>query len=145
MPSDDLTGPHRFELPETLGDTRPRGAVAFVVREDLRADLGHASTVEARRAGRAVVFAAVTTDFDETIAALTLDEKAALAAGIDLWHTPGVERLGVPPIKVTDGPNGARGERWGGAPSMCFPCGTALGATWDPALVREVGECLGDE
>jgi beta-glucosidase len=87
----------------------------------------------------------VTTDFDDIIAALTLDEKAALAAGTDLWHTPGVERLGIAPIKVTDGPNGARGERWGGAASMCFPCGTALGATWDPALVHEVGACLGDE
>src|SRR5690242_16608010 len=76
---------------------------------------------------------------------LTIEEKAALVAGTDLWHTPGVERLGIAPLKVTDGPNGARGERWTGGGSLCVPCGTALGATWDPALVRAVGECLGDE
>jgi beta-glucosidase len=84
-------------------------------------------------------------DADDLIKQLTLAEKASLTAGTDLWHTPGVERLGIMPLKVTDGPNGARGARWGAGGSMCFPCGTALGATWDVDLVREVGECLGDE
>jgi beta-glucosidase len=87
----------------------------------------------------------VTQDIDELVAQLTLAEKASLTAGYDLWHTPGVERLGIPPLKVSDGPNGARGARWGAGGSMCFPCGTALGATWDVDLVHEVGQCLGDE
>ena len=39
--------------------------------------------------------------------ALTLEEKASLLAGASLWHTVPVERLGIPAIKVTDGPNGA--------------------------------------
>jgi beta-glucosidase len=82
---------------------------------------------------------------DKLVAELTLDEKAALAAGIDLWHGPGVERLGIPPLKVTDGPSGARGKQWSGQPSANFPCGTALGATWNPALIREVGVRLGIE
>jgi beta-glucosidase len=82
---------------------------------------------------------------DKLIVELTLDEKAALVAGIDLWHGPGVERLGIPPLKVTDGPSGARGEQWSGRPSANFPCGTALGATWNPDLVREVGARLGIE
>ena len=76
---------------------------------------------------------------DKLVAELTLDEKAALAAGVDLWHGPGVDRLGVPPLKVTDGPSGARGEQWSGRPSANFPCGTALGATWNTELVHEVG------
>ena len=82
---------------------------------------------------------------DKLIADLTLDEKAALAAGVDLWHGPGAERLGVPALKVTDGPSGARGEQWSGRPSANFPCGTALGATWNVDLVREVGTRLGVE
>jgi beta-glucosidase len=82
---------------------------------------------------------------EKLLVELTLDEKAALAAGIDLWHGPGVERLGIPPLKVTDGPSGARGEQWSGRPSVNFPCGTALGATWNPALVQEVGVRLGVE
>ncbi|HET9730865.1 MAG TPA: glycoside hydrolase family 3 N-terminal domain-containing protein, partial [Acidimicrobiia bacterium] len=76
---------------------------------------------------------------------LTLDEKAALAAGVDLWHGPGVPRLGIPALKVTDGPSGARGEQWSGRPSANMPCGTALGATWNTALVRAVGKRLGVE
>ena len=82
---------------------------------------------------------------EKLVSELTLDEKAALAAGVDLWHGPGVDRLGVPPLKVTDGPSGARGEQWSGRPSANFPCGTALGATWNTELVHEVGKRLGVE
>ena len=63
-----------------------------------------------------------------------------LTAGSDLWHTPGVERLGIPALKVTDGPNGARGSRWGAGGSMCFPCGTALGKTLSEAYERALSE-----
>ncbi len=82
---------------------------------------------------------------DALIGDLTLDEKAAMAAGVDLWHTAGVPRLGVPALKVTDGPAGARGERWTGRASASFPCGTALGATWNPELVHVVGQRIGGE
>jgi beta-glucosidase len=89
--------------------------------------------------------AVVSERVEKLIDDLTLDEKAALVAGIDLWHGPGVDRLGIPPLKVTDGPSGARGEQWSGRPSANFPCGTALGATWNTGLVNEVGKRLGVE
>ena len=83
---------------------------------------------------------------DELVGQLTLEEKVALVAGSDTWHTPGVERLGIPPLKVSDGPVGARGEHFGAGPrSACFPCGTALAATWDTDLVERIGQALGDE
>src|SRR3982750_1954712 len=82
---------------------------------------------------------------EKMVTELAPDEKAWLVAGVDMWHGPGGERLGIPPLKVTDGPSGARGEQWSGRPSANFPCGTALGATWNPALVREVGTRLGIE
>ncbi len=83
----------------------------------------------------------------DLLAALTLDEKAALTAGRGIWHMNGVARLGIPDIKVTDGPNGARGEGVFGLlnSAACFPCGTALGATWNPALVERIGVALGEE
>ncbi len=87
-------------------------------------------------------------DIEQLIAGLTLDEKAALTAGFDLWNIPGVERLGIPQVRVTDGPNGARGSALLGAGSVtaaCVPCGAALGATWDPSLVEEVGALIGRE
>lgn len=78
---------------------------------------------------------------------LTLEEKVSLVAGADMWSTPGVARLGIPPLVVCDGPSGARGPAVPGAapPSTCFPCGSALGASFDPALVRRVGEALAQE
>jgi beta-glucosidase len=81
------------------------------------------------------------------LADLSLEEKAALTAGSDVWTVPGIATLGVPPLRMTDGPNGARGtDMFGGsARSMCVPCGTALAATFDPDLVERVGALLGRE
>jgi beta-glucosidase len=88
----------------------------------------------------------VTATVDGIVAALTVEEKVSLMAGADWWHTPAVERVGVPRLKVTDGPVGARGaENASGPPSACFPCGTALAATWDVDLVHRVGVELGRE
>ena len=85
------------------------------------------------------------TDIAKLVAELTLDEKAALTAGVDLWSTASVPRVGIPSIQLTDGPNGARGSRPGpaGPTATCVPCGSALGATWDPDLVERVGALVG--
>lgn len=76
---------------------------------------------------------------------LTLEEQAALTAGRDFWHTVPLKNAAIPSLRVTDGPSGARGDRWAAATSACVPCGTALAATWDRALVRRVGRLLADE
>src|SRR5687767_13178611 len=81
---------------------------------------------------------------DDLLEGLTLEEKVSLLAGEDWWHTAKVRDI--PQLKVTDGPIGARGAQYmGGPPSVCFPCGTALGATWDVDLIHRVGQALGDE
>lgn len=88
----------------------------------------------------------MTNRIESLLAQLTDDEKIALLGGADAWHTVAIPRLGIPAIKVTDGPNGARGASRTGVPtSACFPVGVALGATWNPDLVREVGEALAAE
>jgi beta-glucosidase len=82
------------------------------------------------------------------MAELSVDEKASLTAGQDLWTIPAVARVGIPVVGVTDGPNGARGRTLPGPeakPTACVPCGSALGATWDPELVERVGALLGQE
>lgn len=77
---------------------------------------------------------------------LTLEEKVALLAGADMWTTVPVERVGIPKMKVSDGPNGARGNDMGGdVTAACFPVGIALGATWNTELIQEIGEALADE
>src|SRR5262245_61097357 len=93
--------------------------------------------------------AAVARDVDALVASLTLDEKAALLAGADLWSTVAVERVGIAKVFVTDGPNGARGPALPGTDaattSWCAPCGSALGATWNVDLVERVGRTIGGE
>lgn len=83
---------------------------------------------------------------DETLAALTLEEKIALLAGQDVWSTVPIERVGIPSIRLSDGPNGVRGfDDQHGVTSMSYPVGAAMGATFDPELVRQVGAALGEE
>ena len=84
---------------------------------------------------------------EKVLADLTLEEKVDLMTGRDLWSVRPVERLGLPALKVSDGPAGARGTGLlgTGIPALCIPCGTALGATWNPSLVRELGGVLAAE
>lgn len=61
---------------------------------------------------------------DDVLSQLTVDEKIALISGSDPWHTYPVPRLGIPRIRLTDGPNGVRGTKFfNGVPAACFPCG----------------------
>jgi beta-glucosidase len=83
---------------------------------------------------------------EDLVQKMTLDEKISLLAGRDMWHTVPIERLGVPAIRVTDGPNGVRGSSGNSSPtSACFPCGSALAATWNTHLIECIGEALADE
>src|ERR1019366_2606753 len=78
---------------------------------------------------------------DESLLALTVEQKAALCLGSDFWHTAPVEAVGVEPIMVSDGPHGLRDS----VPATCFPTASALGSSWDPDLARAVGAALGVE
>ncbi|TQN64686.1 putative beta-glucosidase I [Colletotrichum shisoi] len=83
-------------------------------------------------------------DVEALIEQLTLEEKVSLTAG--WWHTATIERLGIKPIRLSDGPNGVRGTRFfDSTPSACLPCGTAIGATFDVDLVHRLGQLLADE
>jgi beta-glucosidase len=81
---------------------------------------------------------------------LTVAEQAALTSGRDAWHTTPVESAGLPAITVTDGPHGVRlqadpAQMLKGQPATCFPPAVATASTWDPDLLRRMGEALGDE
>ena len=86
-------------------------------------------------------------DLEELLRQMTLQEKVSMLAGSDSWHTVSIERLGIPAVKVTDGPNGARGggDFTSGVKAACFPASIALASTWNPALVERVGQALGQE
>jgi beta-glucosidase len=77
---------------------------------------------------------------------LTLEQKVRVLSGRSFQETAGLEEFGIGSLKVIDGPFGARGADYSlSSPAAHFPCGPALGATFDPALLREVGAAIGEE
>ncbi len=86
-------------------------------------------------------------DVEAALAALSLRDKCFLVAGRTNWRTHAYPEAGVPELKMSDGPNGVRGEGHGnsGTPGVVVPSGITLGATWDAALVGEIGDLLGTE
>ncbi|MBG7603869.1 MAG: glycoside hydrolase family 3 protein, partial [Actinobacteria bacterium] len=86
-------------------------------------------------------------DIDSALNALTLDEKCLLLSGKTTWRTQAFPDAGIAQIKMSDGPNGVRGEGHGGSgtPGVVVPSGITLGATWDPELMEQIGSLLGTE
>ncbi len=73
---------------------------------------------------------------DELVDSLTLAEQVSLLAGRNIWETEAIARVGIPSIRVSDGPVGARGTDFNGPASVNTPCGTSLAATFDPDAGR---------
>jgi beta-glucosidase len=88
-------------------------------------------------------------DIKEIISQMTLEEKASLCSGLDMWHTKPIERLGIPSIMMTDGPHGLRKQAGPGPfdsiPATCFPTASCLACSWDRSLIEKVGRAIGEE
>ncbi|WP_330329279.1 glycoside hydrolase family 3 C-terminal domain-containing protein [Streptomyces sp. NBC_00536] len=85
---------------------------------------------------------------DALLERLTLDEKTALLHGAvdpaplgQAGYVPGVPRLGIPPLRLADGPAGVRVGR----PATALPAPVMLASAFDPALARAYGRTLGRE
>ena len=80
------------------------------------------------------------------VASLSLEQKVRLLTGADFWSLHPEPAVGLRRLVVSDGPAGVRGERWDERdPSANVPSPTALAATWDEALVEELGGLLASE
>ncbi|MDR9853473.1 glycoside hydrolase family 3 C-terminal domain-containing protein [Paenibacillus sp. VCA1] len=90
---------------------------------------------------------------NDLLSSLTLEEKASLVAGADMWKTRDIPRAGIPSIAMFDGTNGVRkpastnemGLFTENIPATSFPTGVALGSSWNAELLYEVGAALGRE
>ena len=90
---------------------------------------------------------------EELIKKMTLEEKARLCSGADFWHLKSIERLGIDPIMVCDGPHGLRKQNaenkkvgiGNSYPATCFPTAVTTACSWDRELLYKVGEALGEE
>ncbi|KAF5658702.1 beta-glucosidase [Fusarium heterosporum] len=85
----------------------------------------------------------------DIVSHLTIQEKISLLAAVDWWRTPTIRRdnqIFVPHIKMSDGPNGARGESYvSGITAACFPCSTNVGATFDSEVAFRLGQEIARE
>ncbi len=91
---------------------------------------------------------------EDILQQLTLNEKIALTHAQSKFSTPGVERLGIPEIWMSDGPHGVRAEiawdswdhaGWTNDSVTAFPALTSLAATFNPDLAGQYGKALGEE
>jgi beta-glucosidase len=78
------------------------------------------------------------TRVNQILSQMTLEEKIDLISGMGMSTRP-LARLGVPALKMSDGPVGAHLIQ----PSTAYAAGIALAASWDPALAEEVGRQVG--
>lgn len=77
----------------------------------------------------------------QLISQMTLDEKCGILHGLDMFNAPGIDRLGIPGITVSDGPHGVAMA----VGTTCFPGSIALAATWDEDFMEHVGAAFGRE
>jgi beta-glucosidase len=83
---------------------------------------------------------------EELVSKMTIAEKVLMLSGSDMWRTEPIERLDIPALKMSDGPNGARGDSFtNGKTAACFPAGISLASSWNIELVERVGQALGQE
>jgi len=92
----------------------------------------------------------------DLLSRMTLEEKASMLAGSGWMESMPIERLGIPAIKMADGPLGVRS--WAGSSavtnaaanpvkvlSTAFPSGIAMASTWDVGLVHKEAHAIGQE
>jgi beta-glucosidase len=87
-------------------------------------------------------------DIAALLEAMTLEEKLSLVQGSQdpsgqagAGYIPGVPRLGIPPLRLSDGPAGIRTSR----PATALPAPVALAASFDPQLAHRFGQIIGRE
>lgn len=85
-------------------------------------------------------------DVEDVLQKLSIEQKAYMLSGINRWQLGSIKEYSVPSLKCSDGPNGLRGsKRFNSTPAACFPCGTAMGATFNSELLFQAGQLMADE
>jgi len=78
---------------------------------------------------------------EDLLRKMTLEEKIDLLGGRRDFYTLAIDRLGIPALKMADGPMGVRNY----GPSTAYPAGIGLAATWDTAMAHRIGSAMGQD
>ncbi len=81
----------------------------------------------------------VETRVEDLLSKMTLEEKIDYIGGFKGFYIRAIPRLGVPEIKLTDGPVGTHKD----GKSTAYPAGVLTASTWNRDLVYELGKQLG--
>lgn len=89
----------------------------------------------------------------ELIAKMTLEDKIKLCSGASFWESEKMEQYGIPSFFMSDGPHGLRTQKGESdhlginqsEKATCFPTASASAASWNPELLRQMGEAIGEE
>lgn len=91
-------------------------------------------------------------EISDLLSTLTTEEKAALIAGTDFMFTNPVPRLGIPKVRMSDGPHGLRVQKQGGdngvagsEPATAFPTAALTACGWNEDNLYKMGEAIGEE
>lgn len=76
---------------------------------------------------------------EDLLSRMTLEEKIDYIGGYNGFYIRGIERLGLPEIKLTDGPVGTHKD----GKSTAYPAGVLTASTWNRELIYELGKQLG--
>ncbi len=76
---------------------------------------------------------------DALLSRMTLQEKLTLIGGMHNFFTRPIPRLGIPSLKMSDGPLGVHDY----GPTTAYPAGIALAASWNTDLAQRVGVSMG--
>ena len=77
----------------------------------------------------------------DLVSQMTLDEKIAYIGGYESWYIRPLDRLGLPAVKMVDGPQGVRNN----TQSTLYPSGVAAASTWNRELIEKMGVALGQD
>lgn len=78
------------------------------------------------------------------VAQMTIEEKIELISGkTDGFRTYAIPRLGIPSLRMADGPQGVRNINGANIQSTFYPCGVSAAASWNRDAVREMGAGIG--
>ena len=94
------------------------------------------------------------TNLSDVLKKMSIDEKAALCAGLNFWKTKGYDKVGLPELFMSDGPHGLRtqnaqeGDHLGlkdSQQAVCYPTAAGAACSWDRDLIEHMGDMLGKD
>jgi beta-glucosidase len=78
---------------------------------------------------------------DSLLSEMTLAEKIEIIGGIHDFYTRPIDRLGIPSLRMSDGPLGVHDYGL----TTAYPAGIALAASWDTGLAQRFGTAMGKD